>query len=73
MGSMNRALRFSAPLGSFAIKFFLLGDLYGSVVKFFSALSFFVTFVRFVVHSSAYFKISCNSFCTGSGSRKPIT
>jgi hypothetical protein len=41
--------------------------------KFFSALSFFVTFVRFVVHSSSYFKISCSNFCTGSGSRNPIT
>ena len=73
MGAMKRAPTFSAPLGSFAIRFFLLCDFCGSAVKFFSALSFFVTFVRFVVNFASYFKISCSNFCTGSGSRNPIT
>ena len=72
MGAMKRAPTFSAPLGSFAIRFFLLCDFCGSAVKFFSALFSFVTFVRLVVNLP-YFKISCSSFCTGSGSRNPIT
>jgi len=71
MGTMNRGFPpLWVPLRS---KFLLLCDLCSSVAKLFSPLSSFMTFVRFVVYSSSYFKISCSSFCTGSGSRNPIT